>query len=196
MTIVYRKGDIATDFGTDGNAMILQQCNCTATKIKPNSFAYNLYCKLPYSNPYKERKSTLYYNNLAIIEHRPRPGSIKIMYSNNSLPIVCCLFAQYKMGLPNSKYYMNGKYTDKIYKNFPDDQQCRLEYFKICLANIISLFNTNDLITKHIDKIIIPRKIGCYSAGGNWKQYKNEIINFAKKLNPRKIPIYIIRYEN
>ena len=195
--IKYKKGDIISDFCNDGKALILQQNNCTATKIHVNSFAFKLFKKLPYSNPYNKRRNNLPYKNLAILTDRPKPGSIKLMYKDEKHPIVCCLFAQYRMGFPNSNYYINGKYTDNTYIKTPDDHKSRLEYFKKCLDNILDLFSTDQYIRKNINKIIIPRKIGCHSAGGNWKLYKREIIKFAKNINNcnKNIGVYIIKYQ-
>ena len=50
------------------------------------------------------------------------------MHSENC-PLVCCFFAEYRMGKANSPYYLHKKYTDKIYDT-PDDSESRLRYFK------------------------------------------------------------------
>lgn len=202
--IIKKKGDIISDFCNDNKALILQQSNCTATRMNKCSFSYSLYKKLDYSDPYNKRTSTTYYDNLAKIECRPIPGSIKLMYKDENHPIVCCLFAQYKMGPSNSKYYLYKKYTDDIYNNFQDDQTSRLKYFKQCLSNILDLFdnsnnsNSNKICIGQINKIIIPRKIGCYSAGGNWNLYKKELKKFAKKMynTNNNIKVFIIKYKN
>ena len=193
MAIIFKKGDIVSEFCNDPRALILQQSNCTATKINRQSFAYNLYKKLPYSDPYSQRKSGGYVN-LAHINDRPKPGSIKLMHSENC-PWVCCLFAQYRMGKANSVYYLHKKHTDKIYNNTPDDSESRLRYFKKSLKKLLRLF-LNEEIDSGINKIVIPEKIGCHSAGGNWKLYEKEIKKFSKKLynHNNNICVYIIEY--
>ena len=198
--IKYINGDIIKMFCKNRKAMILQQRNCTANKMNINSFTFKLSNILPFSNPYKRRCNILPYKNLAIIKDRPEPGSILILSAGDkeaSYATVCCLFAQYKMGLPNSNYYMKNKYTDKTYINFPDDCCSRIEYFENCLIKLLSLFNDSNDDIRHIDKIAIPRKIGCHSAGGDWKLYKKKIVDFAYKLNikrEKKIYVYIVKY--
>ena len=190
MPIIFKKGDIISDFGNNPRALILQQCNCTATKINIHSFAYSLYKKLPYSNPYSHRKSGGY-ENLAHVDDRPKLGSIKLTHSEN-YPWVCCLFAQYRMGKPNSSYCLNKKYTDQIYNETPDNSDSRLYYFKKCLKKLLRLCLDNK-IDPIINKIIIPQKIGCHLAGGNWILYKKEIKIFTKKLGDN-ICVYVIEY--
>lgn len=192
MVIIFKKGDIISDFCNDSTALILQQTNCCAVKINTQSFAYNLYQKLPYSNPYSERKPGIY-KNLAQVKDRPKPGSIKLMHVEN-YPWVCCLFAQYRMGKPNSLYYLNKKYTDQIYNNTPDNAESRLRYFRKCLKKILRLFS-NKKIDPIINKIVIPQRIGCHLAGGNWKLYRKEIKKFAQKLD-KNICVYVIDKQN
>ena len=55
--------------------LIIQQNNCTVTKVNRYSFAGKLAEKLPYSNLYRDRKSGAF-PNLAKINDRPIPGSI------------------------------------------------------------------------------------------------------------------------
>ena len=220
--IIYKRGDIITDFGNDNKAMIMQQNNCTATKINKRSFAYSLFKNLQFSDPYRYRRSTPHYNNLSIIKDRPIPGTIKLMHLDDNHPIVCCLFAQYRMGTPDCLYYKNKRYTDDEYNNYIDDSNARLNYFKECLEHVLELFNNDDnndndnnnssssnsnnnnnnnnnnnkSIIKNINKIIFPKNIGCNLAGGNWQLYRKEIKVFARKLRKinNSINIYIISY--
>ena len=196
MSIITKEGDIALDYINDQEALILQQNNCTAVKLHFNTLAGNLAKTLPYSNPYSDRKPTARYKNLAIIKDRPEPGSIGLRRKPGQ-PIVCCLFAQYRMGGPNSQYYSKCNNIDEIYKNTPDGRYDRLTYFKLCLNKIINLFKNRDLEIKNIRKIIIPKYIGCGAAKGNSKDYNAEIIKFANqivKIND-SIRIYIIDYK-
>ena len=195
MSIIYKTGDICIDYYNDKEALILQQNNCTAVLLHNNTLAYNLSQVFPYSNPYSDRKAGIY-KNLAVIEDRPKPGSIQLRSLKNK-PTICCLFAQYKMGGPNSTYYFNGKYVDNVYLNTPDGPEDRLKYFKLCLEQIVYLFQNQDPSVKDIRKIIIPQKIGCDAAKGNIQKYKKEIDNFANQIirMNNNIYVYIIEYK-
>ena len=193
--IEYRDGDISVDYLKDPKAILLQQCNCVALKIhnNPKSLSYNLAKTMPYSNPYQYRSPYHKYRNLARIEDRPKPGSIQIMnHSNNEGPFVCCLFAQYRMGnsfKSATMYYM--KYdTDEEYKNTPDDKCSRLMYFTDCLDVLAEKLNNE--FDEIIDKVIIPKYIGCGMAGGEWFEYEQKIKLFSQKIDKQVI---IVNYK-
>ena len=190
MSITFEKGDAARDYQYDPGAMILQQNNCTACKLHPGSFAWNLASILPYSDPYSSRTPTSHYPNLAIITDRPLPGSIEIRKCATAekpqRPSVCCLFAQYRMG-GNGKnfYYQNAKHVDLEYLQTPDDPASRVVYFRSAMDNLKLLLRNGG--EPGINKIIIPHFIGCGAAGGNWAEYLPIIREFADSIKSKKI---------
>ena len=116
MYLISEYGDIISDYCGDYRTLIMQQNNCTSTKVNRYSIAGKLAEKLPYSNPYRDRKSGPF-PNLARINDRPIPGSICLKYGDGiNNPVVCCCFAQYKMGNDLVPYYMNSPKTDSTYK--------------------------------------------------------------------------------
>ena len=204
------QGDAARDYINDPGAMILQINNCTACKLHRGSFANDLASVLPYSNPYRDRVPTRHYPNLAKIEHRPHPGSIQFKTAAVTAaaaapavaapaaapprPVICCLFAQYRMG-GNGKnyYYQNARHIDAEYLAVKDCPQSRLNYFKESMAALKKslLFDW-----KNINKIIIPFKLGCGLGGGNWVDYRKIIDECAVAVvNPTR-KIFLVEKES
>ena len=181
MNLIFEYGDIIGEYCESNRNLILQQNNCTATKVGTQSFAGKLSKKLPYSNPYKDRRPGPF-PNLANINDRPKPGSIDLRYGNRiNDPLVCCCFSQYKMGNGSIPYYMNSPKTDITYKRTVDDQKKRFQYFSSCLSQLLSKFKKRDqLELNRIDTILIPGYIGCGAGGGDWNFYKNGITEFFK----------------
>ena len=178
--LMLKRGDIISEYSEEPNVIIVQQNNCTAVYVNPYSFAGKLAVALPYSNPYCER-SPGNYRNLAKIECRPSLGSITLKRHDNHHPIVCCFFAQYKMGSPNFDYYRNANDLDSDYLNISDTVDDRLQHFETCLFKLLNEIKTNDSI-RHVEKIIFPYEIGCNRGGGNWDDYLNKIKTFASML--------------
>ena len=75
MYLISESGDIISHYYADYRTLIIQQNNCTSTKVNRRSFAGKLAEKLPYSSPYRDRKSGPF-PNLTRINDRPIPGSI------------------------------------------------------------------------------------------------------------------------
>ena len=199
VSIETRQGDAARDYINDPRAMILQINNCTACNLHRGSFADDLASVLPYSNPHRDRQHTWHYTNLAKIKDRPQPGSIQFKTAAVTTatapatapprPVICCLFAQYRMG-GNGKnyYYLKAKYIDDEYLAVKDCPQSRLNYFEKSMAALKKAL-LSDSEWKNIDKIVIPFKLGCGLGGGNWVKYRKIIDDFAVAVaNPtRKI---------
>ena len=96
MYLICEYGDIIRDCCGDYRNLIIQQNNCNTTKINRYSFAGKLAGKLPYSNPYRDRKSGVF-PNLAKINDQPIPGSICLKYGNSvNNPVVCCCLLSIK----------------------------------------------------------------------------------------------------
>ena len=139
MHLITEYGDIISDYCDDYINLIIQQNNCTATRVNRYSFAGKLAEKLPYSNPYRNRKSDVS-PNLARISDHPIPGSICLKYGNGlTNPVVCCCSAQYKMGDGSVPYYLNSPKTDPTYKPTPDNSKIRLKNFVKCLNRLLFL---------------------------------------------------------
>ena len=184
MRLISEYGDIINTYCNSNTNLIIQQNNCTAVKVHRFSFAGKLSEKLPYSDPYKERRSSVF-PNLANVCDRPLMGSISLRYgSTENDPVVCCCFAQYKMGNGITPYYKKSRKTDKVYKKTPDNSSVRLWKFKSCLKNLYEEFKCSGNESLHkVNQILIPGYIGCDRGGGVWTFYRNEIINFTFKLN-------------
>ena len=181
MHLITEYGDIIRDYCGDYRNLIIQQNNCTATRVNRHSFAGKLAEKLPYSNPYRNRKSGVFPNLVTINDH-PIPGSICLKYGNGvTNPVVCCCFAQYKMGDSSVPFYMNSPKTDLMYKSTPDNFKIRLRNFAKCLNRLLNEFENNPRLDD-INTVVVPGYKGCYRGGGVWSFYKSEIIKFAYQL--------------
>ena len=184
--LISEYGDISRDYCGDYRTSIIQQNNCTSTKVNRYSFAGKLAEKLPYSNPYRDRKSGPF-PNLARINDHPIPGSICLNYGNGvNDPVVCCCFAQYKMGNGLVPYYMDSPKTDSTYiKKTPDNSKTRLKYFARCLNKLLSEFKNNTRLN-NVNTVVVPGYIGCDRGGGVWSIYRNELFKFAHELTSIK----------
>ena len=60
MHLICEYGDIIRDYCRDYRKLIIQQNICTATEVNRYSFAGKLAEKLPYSNPYRDRKNYVF----------------------------------------------------------------------------------------------------------------------------------------
>ena len=88
MYLICRYGDIIRDYCGDYKNLTIQQNNCTATKVNSYPFAGKLAEKLPYSNPYQDRKSGVF-PNLAKINNRPIPGSVCLKWPYGVVALWC-----------------------------------------------------------------------------------------------------------
>ena len=175
-------GDIVSEYNFP-SALIVQINNCTARKSRQNSFTWNISKKYPYGDPYKERTSGRY-PNLASVHLRPKLGCIQLRYppkGEEEKPTIACLFSQYKMGTPSSRYYLDGRKTDREYiqtSRSLDTYFHRKEFFKICLFLLVEKLEH----LQDIKIVVFPKKIGCGYAGGNWVDYESIICHFCYKL--------------
>lgn len=194
INLTIKKGDIIKLYANDVRTLILQQNNCTALKLHDNSFAYNLDKGIPGGcNPYKMRERTMreagvkpIFKNLAPQKVRPKMGTVQFIDRRKyGGPLIGCLFAQYKMGVPNSTFFCNSKHTDQEYlwmARKEDGPNHRYTAFVTCLRKILDMFKQRRMI-EFYDRIVFPYKIGCNLAGGKWPEYKNAIAIFAKSLH-------------
>ena len=174
--------DLATRFNFT-TALICQINNCTARKLHPNSFSWELAQQFNYADPYQHRTSGPY-PNLAAPACRPEPGSIEVLHppTGTKGPSFACLYAQYKMGDWDSSYYLNARNADPHYKYMAlrkDTYNHRLQYFKRSLSNLLYEIRSNP---EKYSVIIFPKYIGCGLAKGNWEDYEKLIIEFCNDL--------------
>ena len=127
---------------TATETFLCQQCNCVA--VKPHGLSATLR-----PNPYTRRRA-ISGRNCAVIEDRPKPGTIEILDGR-----VLCMYAQYGMGAPFSFNNRDGVLFSG------DTSVQRAVWFAKCLDRMHDLEGT----------FAMPYKIGCGLAGGNWDTY-------------------------
>ena len=95
------------------SALICQINNCTSRKLHIYSFSWNIAQEYSYANPYQHRILGPY-PNLAAEGFRAQLGSVEILGPppGRQGPSFACLYAQYKMGKWDSKYYLACSKTD------------------------------------------------------------------------------------
>ena len=144
--------------------VIVKKVNCLC--IKPHGLSKTIADKYSYANVYGQRRQ-LGKRNLSIKEDRGTPGNIVISKDpQNKGPIVVSLYGQYDYGKPGKSFRTA---IDK------DNHQLREEWFKQALEKLKMWINDNDIIS-----IGFPYMIGCGMGGGNWDNYYQMILNFAK----------------
>ena len=176
------------------SALICQLNNCTSRKLHPYSFSWNMALEYSYANPYQHRRIGPY-PNLAAEEFRPKLGSIEIRHppTGRHGPSFACLYAQFKMGSSDSKYYLNSPKVDANYKYialYKDTYQDRLEYFHQCLNKLLLILYSNTCY----NTVVFPKNIGSGMARGNWEDYKTMLYNFSHqlKLHRPEVQIFIV----
>lgn len=188
MVVTYVSGDAIVDYGNDPKALIVQQNNCTARKNHSGSFAWSI-ARLLGVDPYALRaaRGDGIFPNLAKKDHREKMGDVLIFgEGNEDTARVACLFAQYRMGVSGSQYYLNSLRVDQEYKTTPDDTDTRLKTFRTCLEKLKGKILNGDNNNLNVDTIVFPERIGCDRAGGDWSKYLREIEHFAKELKLEK----------
>lgn len=151
---------VAGDLLTSGEALIAQQCCCTA--VKPHGLSAAIARTLG-ADPYSKRKR-IGRRNHATADSRPEPGTIEVIESRTGGQ-VACLFAQYAMG-PPGKYDNDGR---------PDTETDRVTYFRQALAAL------GQWMQRHqYSRIAFPYGIGCGLARGKWGTYQALIEKFSR----------------
>jgi len=157
---------------------IVHQCNCVTINAKGIALSINK--KYPWANIYSERK-TLVVNgtrrNLATVNTRDIPGTIKIQSSPMGSKHVICMFSQYYPGKPNMQTSYN--------KNTLDTVHDRSKWFTKCLDKIAEEL-------PDVKTLAFPYKIGCGLAGGDWYLYYRHLRNFSM-LYKKKVIIYKLK---
>nr|BDT62903.1 MAG: wsv206-like protein [Trachysalambria curvirostris majanivirus] len=173
-------------YGDPESFIIIQQLNCIATK--PHGLSEALSKTYPHSNVYIKRQK-IDGRNCAILKDRPKPGTIMICKEKGDVSIAN-LFAQYcYSNSKNIAYVSQKKYIqNKKNKTNDDHQQIemmeldnstgRLGWFKECLIELKEKLDNDEKI-KHV---LVPYKIGCNMAGGDWNEYLPILENFSSTI--------------
>ena len=191
-------GDIFDKKFSNPQTCIVQQCNCVA--LKPHGLSRDIILNFgAYADVYGLRKGNT--SNIAKIEDRPEPGTIKFCHGS---PNVAALFGQFLYG--NSESQWKKRLVGRIDNHFDkgvdlDTKPNRLIYFQkalSCLKEYLLKYNNNNNNNNlQICSIVFPYKIGCGLAGGTWKEYENEIEKFAKQLlSSKSIPFEVLIVHN
>ena len=137
---------------------IVHQTNCLC--VRSHGLSESIAQVYPWSDVYSQRRH-IPGRNLAIPEHRSKPGSISIFKNPNHGPHVICLHAQYDFGTPRQK--------QRLWE-YKDTSHNREYWFKQCLEQV-----------KHLkpESLAFPWKIGCGLAGGNWEKYYPMIVELS-----------------
>ena len=165
------------------STLIVQLNNCVSRKLHPHSFIWDICMKFPYGDPYRRRLSGPY-PNLAGPEFRSTPGSFQLLQpptDGHQGPTFACLYGQYQMGKPDSRYYLNTRKVDRHYRDMClryDTYNHRLKYFNQALDKLFHKL----LFLPDIEYVIIPKYLGCDTAGGQWDKYESLISNFCKRI--------------
>ena len=181
MSVKYLIGDIIEEFRNDATSLIILQSNCVAMSARPGSFEESIFKNFPYADIYRLRRKHHAYTNLAAEMSRSSVGMIDIKKPPSGWlgPVIGCLYGQFKMGAPDSSYYLKAAEIEHSYVEVAtryDTVKDRCAYFQRGVSRLGTSLK-EDL--GFIKKVIFPSHIGCTSAGGDWCAYLEIIQKFA-----------------
>ena len=157
--VTFVDGDLLDLRGVDAFA---HQVNCLC--VKPHGLSKQIADKYPWADIYSKRRSEGQ-RNLAVVEDRGVPGTIKIFKSPTSQsPDVVCFLSQWDFGS-----------TEQSWRRIPpheDTTENRLVWFRQCFQQ---------LRTVDIKTLGLPYRMGCGLAGGDWTLYFKVINDFAEQ---------------
>ena len=140
---------------------IAQQCNCLT--VRSHGLSSAIAKKWTWADPYSGRKR-VGTRNLAIEADRDKPGTIKVLSSQDRNKHVICIFGQWVPGIPRK------------YQTYPDWEidsfKTREKWFKMSLSEIAQL---------DIKTVAFPYNIGCGLAGGDWKHYSKMLEDWEEE---------------
>lgn len=145
---------------------IVQQCNCLT--VKPHGLSQSIETRYPGTCSYATRRR-VGKRNLAVVEDRQRPGTIRIVKpcSLHPAPRIVSLFAQWRPGRVAGRFH--AIYPESAIR---ETESQRHIWFKQCLVAMGS-----KLRAVHAT-VAFPFGIGCGKAGGNWHRYRAMIERF------------------
>lgn len=147
---------------------IVHQCNCTV--VKPHGLSATIAKTFPDACAYARRRQLTPTRNLAVLEDRPKPGTIAVF---GERPVIS-LFGQFEMG-------RSGAFDRGL--GVPDSPADRIKYFKAGLIEIAKL---------NPKSLAFPYKIGCGLGGGDWPTYRKMLEDFAQQMPDTKITLYTL----
>ena len=117
MYLISEYGDIIRDYCGDYRILIIQQNNCKSTKVNRYSFAGKLAEEATLLLTHIEIGKVVHSQILSELMIALYQATISLKHGNGvNNPVVCCCFAQYKMGNGLGPYYMDSLKTDSTYK--------------------------------------------------------------------------------
>lgn len=155
--VIYKSGNLL-DATED---YIVHQCNCITKRSL--GLSEQISERFPYANPYSYRRG----NNMAILEDRDVPGTIKVYGNGKEQRYVIGMFAQYNPGKPQRS----------------DTSVEREDWFLQCLHKIGM---------QKFQSVAFPDHIGCGLAGGDWEHYHTMIREISVEYPETKWVIYKI----
>ena len=155
MTFRYVYGDLLEMTHVDA---ICHQVNCLT--VKSHGLSRLIAEKYPWADIYSFR-TQLGRRNLATLDTRGVPGTIKV-FERMSNPSVVCFLSQWDYGKCGQ--------AKRLIHPYKDTEDNRTLWFEQCL---------HELGQTHFNTIAFPFKIGCGLAGGHWNTYCKLIMNFA-----------------
>lgn len=162
---------------------IVQQSNCVTSYA--HGLAKAIEEKFPHADVYKpavrKRRGT---------EKGDCPGTIAVMggpcaEEDQEKRGVINVFAQFCPGKPNRGHgpaeYKGITPNDGVL----DDEKQRLKWFKATLKQIAQL--------PELESVAFPYQIGCGLAGGDWKQYRAALEEFAERVKERNVKVKLYK---
>ncbi|XP_071160719.1 uncharacterized protein [Mytilus edulis] len=158
MSLKFVFGDLLSIRDVD---VIVHQVNCLC--VKAHGLSKQISVKYPWADIYSKRRAEGE-KNLAVLEDRDTPGTIRVFKSPNQLrPDIVCFLSQWDFGT-----------TFIIHRKIPpykDTRDNRIIWFKQCLERLKEL---------NVKTVGLPDHIGCGLGGGDWTAYFEIIEKFAK----------------
>jgi hypothetical protein len=152
------------DVGAD---VIVHQINCLT--VRPHGLSEILKLKYPYSDRYGQRRPTSPGGNLAIPQDRDKPGTIAVMKPSPSFangPVIVGILGQFEMGKPFAYKRVHGS-------DIPEDSAAQRQ---VWFAQGLQALAKWILENPGANVIVFPKFIGCGLAGGDWKVYRELIV--------------------
>lgn len=151
---------------------IVHQVNCLC--IRAHGLSEQIAEHFPWADIYSTRRGESS-RNLAVLEDRGIPGTIKVFKSPKGLsPDIVCFLSQWDFGTVDQ--------ANRQVPPYKDTKENRLHWFRQCL---------DELATVNIKSVGLPHNVDC-ELGGDWIDYINVISDFARRTDI-EIVIFIPR---
>lgn len=162
-------GDLLTIYHVDA---ICHQVNCLT--VRSHGLSRQIALKYPWADIYQKRRPVAK-RNLATLETRGVPGTLRI-FSKSGCPAIVCFLSQWDFGRCQN-------IRQRKISPYVDTKENRETWFRQCLQ---------ELAQTPFQTVAFPFKMGCGLAGGDWSFYFGLIKIFAKT-SGKKIIIAVPR---